>query len=268
MIFAKEAFETKHVLITGATGGIGEAVAVAAAEHGMKVTLTGRNPDKLKAVTETVRAHGGSKASVQAVRGDLTVKEDRSRMLDEAMEAHGPLHHLVNNAGIAKGAVMEDLTEEDLRDVMELNFTSTVLFTQEVYHRMTKANSGETIVNVASLSGLRGTYGATAYCGSKFALIGFTQSFAYEAIEHGIRVNAVCPGFVETDMARSIIQRKAERKGRTYEEEYKTTMDSLPSKRITQPDEVANSILYLMSPAAGNIIGESMKISGGAVMHG
>lgn len=268
MIFAKESFEAKHVLITGATGGIGEAVAVAAAGLGMKITLTGRNPEKLDRVTEKVRAHGINGSSVQAVRGDLTVEEDRSRMIAEAVEAHGPLHHLVNNAGIAKGAVIERLAEEDLRDVMELNFTATVLFTQEIYREMTKEKSGVSIVNVASLSGLRGTYGGTAYCGSKFALIGFTQSFAYEAIEHGIRVNAVCPGFVETDMARSIIEKKATRKDRGYEEEYKTTVDSLPSKRITQPDEVANSILYLMSPAAGNIIGESMKISGGAVMHG
>ena len=267
MIFSEKLFEGKHLLITGATGGIGMTTAVKAAELGMHVSLTGRNQDKLKEVADACRQAGeGSRVTV--IEADLTDEEDRKRIVQEALAGGGPIDALVNNAGIAKGTVLADLEETDLRDVMEVNFTSTVLLTQEVFRHMQAHSKGGAIVNVASLSGLRGVHGATAYCGSKFALIGFTQSFAYEAIEHGVRVNAVCPGFVETDMAKDIIKRKAEREGVSFENKYDQIVDGLPAKRITQPDEVANSILFLLSPAAVNLIGESLKISAGAVMHG
>ncbi|ADH98477.1 SDR family NAD(P)-dependent oxidoreductase [Salisediminibacterium selenitireducens] len=267
MIFSEEQFVGKHLLITGATGGIGMTTALKAAELGMHVSLTGRNQDKLQEVADACRRAGDS-ARVTAIAADLTKEEDRTRIVEEAEAGGGPIDYLVNNAGIAKGTVLERLEEADLRDVMELNFTSTVLLTQEVFRHMKARETGGGIVNVASLSGLRGVHGATAYCGSKFALIGFTQSFAYEAIEDGVRVNAVCPGFVETGMAKDIIKRKAEREGISFENKYDQIVDGLPAKRITRPEEVVNSILYLLSPAAVNIIGESLKISAGAVMHG
>jgi len=98
-------------------------------------------------------------------------------------------------------------------------------------------------------------------------LIGFTQSFALEAIQHGIRVNSVCPGYVETDMGASSIQTKGIREGRSFEEQYKIANESLPSGRISTPREVANTIAFLLTDAASNIVGESVKISGGSVMR-
>jgi 3-oxoacyl-[acyl-carrier protein] reductase len=121
-------------------------------------------------------------------------------------------------------------------------------------------------VNVSSLSGLRGTYGNSAYSASKFAITGFTQSFAVEAIEHNIRVNSVCPGFVDTDMGINAIKRKAGRESKSFEEKMKEVESGIPSGRITTAREVANTIAFLLTDAAENIVGESVKISGGSVM--
>src|SRR5690606_3587913 len=107
-----------------------------------------------------------------------------------------------------------------LEEIMYMNYTIPILLSQEVYKRMKEKEEGN-IVNVASLSGLRGTIGGTAYAGSKFAFIGFTQSFALEAIQHGVRVNAVCPGYVETEMGMESIRTKAIRENRPFEEQYK-----------------------------------------------
>ncbi|MCE7792020.1 SDR family oxidoreductase [Salipaludibacillus sp. CUR1] len=264
-IFNREAFKGKHILITGATGGIGEELAYEAVKYGASLTLTGRNKEKLENIKNKCRLPD-TDVNVLAVTADLTNEYDRKQLIDKAVNVQGSIDGLVNSAGITGGDTVEDLKENDLRLVMELNYTSTVMLTQLVYRHMKKRKSGA-IVNLSSLSGLRGTYGNTAYSASKFAITGFTQSFALEAIEHNIRVNAVCPGFVDTAMAREIISKKADKAGRSYDEQLAVVNKGLPSGRITQPLEVANSILFLLSPAAENIVGESMKISGGTVMR-
>jgi NAD(P)-dependent dehydrogenase (short-subunit alcohol dehydrogenase family) len=162
--------------------------------------------------------------------------------------------------------VVEKLDEETLDRVMNLNFKYTLLLTQAVYRKMLEQKEGS-IVNLASLSGLRGTHGGTAYAASKFAVIGWTQSMALEAIEHGIRVNAVCPGYVDTEMAWISIQKRAEKQGISFEEGMQKAAAEIPSGRLSTPEEVANTIAFLLTDAAGNIVGESLKISGGAVMR-
>src|SRR5690606_7085642 len=123
------------------------------------------------------------------------------------------------------------------------------------------------IVNLASLSGLRGTYANAAYSASKFAVVGWTQSMALEAVDYGIRVNAVCPGYVDTEMARSSLRRKAERNQTSFAEELELAEKSIPSGRLSTALEVANTIAFLLTDAARNIVGESVKISGGSVMR-
>ncbi|WP_026689708.1 SDR family NAD(P)-dependent oxidoreductase [Alteribacter aurantiacus] len=265
MTFDQQGCKGKHILITGATGGIGWATALAAARSGASVTITGRNEDKLHELKKEIQK-SSSQTRVFVHPSDLTNEEDRQHLLDYAIHECGPVTDLVNCAGIGGGDVIEHLREDDLRNIMELNFTSTVLFTQKVYKQMINQGSGA-IVNVSSLSGLRGTYGNSAYSASKFALIGFTQSIAVEAIKHNVRVNAVCPGFVNTQMARNAITRKGKRSNRSYEEELEMVKQNLPSGRLTEPEEVANSILFLLSDAAENIVGESLKLSGGSVMR-
>lgn len=264
-IFSSEALKGEHILVTGATGGIGYETAKEVVRSGGHVTITGRNEEKLASLKKEC-ATINDEMKVYISTADLNNEADRIKVVREASEAVGPVTGLVNSAGVIGGGPLEDLKEEDLRKVMELNYFSTVLFTQEVYKGM-KANGRGSIVNLSSLSGLRGTHSGTAYSASKFAITGFTQSFAHEAIEHGVRVNAVCPGYVDTAMGQEAIRSKGEREGRSYEEQRKAAEHGIPSGKLSEPAEVARSIVYLLSEASTNIVGESLKISGGSVMR-
>lgn len=264
-IFSSEALAHKHVLITGATGGIGTETALTLAAMGARITITGRNKEKLeKLKAELLTQMPADKLCVQ--EADLTEPEDRMRLIERAEKSLGFINGLVNSAGISGGKRVEEIDEAFLAEMMNLNFVSTFLLTQEVYSKMLEKKEGN-IVNLASLSGLRGTYGNTAYSASKFAVVGWTQSMAAEAIGHGIRVNAVCPGYVDTEMARNSLRKKAERNGTSFEEELDNAKKEIPSGRLSTALEVANTIAFLMTDAAGNIVGESLKISGGTVMR-
>ncbi|WP_078596038.1 SDR family NAD(P)-dependent oxidoreductase [Evansella clarkii] len=266
-IFSDKALKGKHVLITGATGGIGYETAKVTAAMGAKVSVTGRNELKLEELMGELKKVA-QEENLFMKAADITKEGDRLELIKECRDKFGPVTHLVNSAGIAGGSVVRELEENKMRDIMELNYFATVRLTQLVYEGMmeqTKAGGGA-IVNVSSLSGLRGTYGNSAYAASKFAITGFTQSFAVEAIEHNIRVNAVCPGFVDTDMGINAIKRKAGRESKSFEEKMKEVESGIPSGRITTAREVANTIAFLLTDAAENIVGESVKISGGSVM--
>ena len=229
------------------------------------MTITGRNEGKLKGLAGELERITAEE-NVTVLPADLTKKVDRSKLVADAEKAHGFINGLVNSAGVAGGRTVEELDGEFIEKLMNVNYKCTFLLTQEIYKKMMERKEGD-IVNLASLSGLRGTHGNTAYAASKFAVVGWTQSMALEAIEHGIRVNAVCPGYVDTEMARNSIRRKAERKGVTFEEGMEEAANSIPSGRISTPEEVANTIAFLLTDAAANIVGESVKISGGSVMR-
>ena len=264
-VFSQDALKGKHALITGSTGGIGYETAKVLASMGANLTITGRRDDVLNQLKKEIDEKNWN-VHVFTCSADIAKAEERERLLIKAEENNGPVSLLINSAGTLGGGVIEQLTQGELERVMHVNFTVPILLSQEIYASMKQRKEGA-IVNVASLSGIRGTVGNTAYAGSKFALIGFTQSFAVEAIQHGIRVNAVCPGYVDTAMGRISIERKAAREQRSFEQQFKLANESLPSGRISTPEEVANTIAFLLTDAAKNIIGESVKISGGSVMH-
>lgn len=264
-IFASDALQGKHAIITGATGGIGRATAFRIASMGAAVTITGRNAEKLARLQDDILRKCPT-AKVHAVTADLVAADDRQRLVAEAERYNGPVSLLVNNAGLYRFGILEELTEEALENLVQINFTATVLLTQLVYRGMKQRREGA-VVNVSSLSGLRGSYGHTAYSASKFALIGFTHCFAVEAIKHNVRVNAVCPGFVDTEMGHDVIRQHAAANRVTFEQQVERTNAGIPSGRITTPEEVANAIAFLLTDAAGNIVGESLKISGGAVLR-
>ncbi|MBB5173665.1 SDR family NAD(P)-dependent oxidoreductase [Texcoconibacillus texcoconensis] len=264
-LYSEKTLANEHVLITGATGGIGYETTLAAVKAGASVTITGRNEEKLQTIkTEMLNLKEGHE--VCAIQADISTDEGRKQITSQAEKMIGPVTCLVNNAGILGGDKVETLIEDDLRHIMEVNFTSTVLLTQQIYQKMLSENIEGSIVNVSSLSGLRGTYGNSVYSASKFALNGFMQSLALEAIERGIRVNNVCPGYVNTEMGTKAIQRRAHLADVDFQEQWKKANEGLPSGRITEPGEVANTIIFLLSHAAKNIVGESVKISGGSVM--
>lgn len=264
-IFSEDALQHKHILITGATGGIGYETAKVLATMGARLTITGRNTEKLQALEEEL-SRLTDPEKLFSMKADLTKSEDREKLIEAAESKLGFINGLVNSAGAAGGKTVDELDEELVEKLMDVNYKSTLQLTKSIYKKMVEQKEGD-IVNLASLSGLRGTHGNTAYAASKFAVVGWTQSMALEAIESNIRVNAVCPGYVETDMALNSIQRKAERHGITFEEELDKARSSIPSGRLTEPVEVANTIAFLLTDAARNIVGESVKISGGSVMR-
>lgn len=263
--FAADALEGEHALITGATGGIGYETAIVVAGMGASVTITGRKAEKLSSLADDILEKYPD-ASVFVQEADIAVEEERKKLVAAAEVENGPVTLLINCAGISGGGPVEDLEQEEMEKIMHLNYTVPVLLSKLVYPGM-KAKGAGAVVNVSSLSGLRGTPGNTAYAASKFALIGFTHSFATEAAQYGVRVNAVCPGYVDTEMGRNGIAKRAKEAGKAFEEQLKETEERYPSKRITTPEEVANSIAFLLTGASGNIIGESLKISGGSVLH-
>lgn len=264
-VFSEEALKNQHIIVTGATGGIGYAAAKEIVRAGGSVTITGRKKAKLSELASECKEINKN-GKVCIVHADLNQEEERRKLVTQSFEELGEITGLVNSAGVIGGGPLEHIKENDLREIMELNYFSTVLLTQEVYQHMKKQQSGS-IVNLSSLSGLRGTHGNTAYSASKFAITGFTQSFSLEAIEHGIRVNAVCPGYVDTSMGQEAIRSKGEREGRSYEEQRELAEKGIPSGRLSSPEEVARTIVYLLTDASENIVGESLKISGGSVLR-
>ncbi|MCP2035643.1 NAD(P)-dependent dehydrogenase (short-subunit alcohol dehydrogenase family) [Planomicrobium sp. HSC-17F08] len=264
-IFSNDSLKQKHVLITGATGGIGYETAKVLAGMGARLTITGRNEEKLLELKQELIPLAGEE-NIFVKKADLTDQASREELVESSAQALGFINGLVNSAGIGGGGVVEELDEETVERVMDVNFKSTLFLTQLVYRNMLEQKEGD-IVNLSSLSGLRGTHGNTAYAASKFAVIGWTQSMALEAIEHNIRVNAVCPGYVETEMAWNSIRKKAEKKGIPFEEGLKEAAAAIPSGRISTTEEVANTIAFLLTDAARNIVGETLKISGGNFMR-
>jgi NAD(P)-dependent dehydrogenase (short-subunit alcohol dehydrogenase family) len=264
LLYSATALQGRHILITGATGGIGEKVAKLSAACGADVSITGRNQEKLEALYKKLTKIT-DKDKLHYFRADIGKEEQRIDLIERAEAELGVITGLVNAAGVAENIPLASLNEKTLEKIMHTNHTSTILLTKLVYKKMKEKQLGS-IVNVASLSGLRGTYGGVAYASSKFALIGFTQSLALEAIQSNINVNAVCPGYVHTQMAKQLIKKKATDSGRTYEEQLSLIESGIPSGRITSPEEVANTIIFLLLNSSGNIVGESIKISGGAVL--
>ncbi|WP_258535711.1 SDR family NAD(P)-dependent oxidoreductase [Bacillus sp. 03113] len=264
-IFSKDALEGKHILITGATGGIGFETAKVIASMGASVTVTGRKVDTLENLKQELLSITDEEKIFTKV-ADLSNESDRIELIKSCEDHLGFIYGLVNTAAIMGGTVVDQLEEEDVRSMIDVNYISTFSLTKLVYQKMREKKAGA-IVNVSSLSGLRGTYANAAYSASKFALIGFTQSLALEAIQENIRVNAVCPGFVDTKMANEYIEINAKANNVSFEEQKSKSEKSIPSGRFTAPIEVANTIAFLLTDAANNIVGESVKISGGAVMR-
>ncbi len=245
--------EGKLALVTGGGRGIGAAIARALAGAGARVVVCGRNKVDLDAIAKEI---GGV-----ALRVDLT---DRAAT-DEAMASAGHVDVRVNNAGAAESASL-DRTSDALWDrILELDVTSAFRVTRAVVPGMIKAGWGR-IINVASNAGLSGYGYSTAYCAAKHAMIGMTRALAIDLARTGVTINALCPGWVETQMAEEAVTRIAAKTGRS-EDEARTTLASMsPQRRMILPEEVAHAALMLCPHDARGIHGQTIVIDGGAVM--
>jgi NAD(P)-dependent dehydrogenase (short-subunit alcohol dehydrogenase family) len=247
----------RHAFVTGGGSGIGLAVAQALAGAGWRVTLAGRNAERLQTA-----ARGVAGALVQPV--DVTNAEAVKGALRSAAEALGPVALLVNNAGGVASAPFEKTALDVWRQAIDLNLMGVVHCTQAVLPAMKAAGWGR-IVNVASTAGLVGYRYVSAYVAAKHAVVGLTKALALEVARSGVTVNAVCPGFTDTDIVSSAVKTISKASNRSEAEALSTFTATNPQGRLVRPDEVAAGVVWLASDEASAVNGIALPVAGGEV---
>ena len=237
-------------VVTGASQGLGKAIAIALAVNGAKVVCIARNAEKLKETVSAIEAAGGVGIALAC---DVTDRAAAAAALEGVHTEHGRLDILVNNAGITRDKLMRGMSDEEWDDVIATNLTSCFVCCRAVANIMRKAKYGR-IINMASISGLIGNPGQANYSASKAGMIGFTRTLSKELANRGVTVNAVAPGFIESEMTAKL--------GEVVMEEVRKR---IPAHRVGTPEDVAAAVLYLASPAAGYVTGQTLVVDGGMV---
>lgn len=253
--------EGRHVFITGAAQGIGAAIAETLAAQGAVLTLAGRRQPVLETLAQRLQAV----TRCAVVTLDVSDAEAVAQGFAQARAALGPIAMLVNNAGQAESAPFGKTSPELWQRMLDVNLTGTFLCTQAALPDMLAARAGR-IVNIASTAGQRGYAYVAAYVAAKHGLIGLTRALALELAQKGITVNAVCPGYTETEILRQSINNVMAKTGRSEDEARAEFAQSNPQRRMVQPQEVADAVQWLCSDAAASITGQSISVSGGEVM--
>ena len=255
--------EGQAAIVTGAGRGIGRAIALELASMGADVVLAEMNAENGSRVAEEVQALG---RRAVALRTDVTKRADLEAMVGRTMEAFGRIDVLVNNAGIYRAAPALEVDDEHWDAIMDINAKALFFASQAVLPHMVAARRGS-IVNLASMAGKLGTTSSLPYAASKSAVISITRSLALSFAADGIRVNCVCPGFVQTDMWTQVEQGVSRVLGTTVDDLNRQRLAQIPLKRWEQPEDVARVVGFLASEKSGYITGEAVNVSGGLVMH-
>jgi NAD(P)-dependent dehydrogenase (short-subunit alcohol dehydrogenase family) len=255
---AHTASPTRVALVTGGGKGVGAAIAHALAGGGMKVALMGR--DRV-ALERTAKACGGL-----VVVADVTDAAAIDRGLGEVRDALGSIDVLVHNAGIAPSAPLKGTTDEAWELTMAVNVTAAFRLSRALVPAMVDAGWGR-IVNVASVAGLTGFAYTSAYCASKHALVGLTRALAAELARTRVTVNAVCPGFLETEMTERTVANISAKTGRSREDARRALEEVSPQRRLFQVEEVAHVVSMLCAEDARGIHGQAISVCGGQVMR-
>jgi NAD(P)-dependent dehydrogenase (short-subunit alcohol dehydrogenase family) len=252
----------KVVLITGAGRGIGKAIALAFAAEKSRVVVTGRTAAALEQVAAEIRAAG---AEVLACPCDVTDKPQVKNLQRDVERHFGAVQILVNNVGIAPAAGFLEMPDNLWDDVMRVNVSAAYNCCKTFLSAMVTARWGR-IVNIASTVARVAYPGISAYATSKHAILGLTRSLAIETARSGVTVNAVCPGYVNTELTRENAQRLAEKRGKSLDEALALLAASCPQRRLIEPEEVAYVTLMLAADRARGITGQAIQVDGGAVM--
>jgi NAD(P)-dependent dehydrogenase (short-subunit alcohol dehydrogenase family) len=250
----------RHALVTGASRGIGAAIAAALGAEGVRLSLLGRDAALLAEVSAQL---GGADRAIPIV-ADVARTDSVRQAFAEARRQFGPVHVLVNNAGQAASAKFANTDEALWNRIIGVNLTGTYLCTREAVPDMLQAGFGR-IVNIASIAGLRGAAYISAYAASKHAVIGFTRSLALEYATCNITVNAVCPGYTDTDIVKRAIENITAKTGRSETEALAALTATNPQGRLIAPAEVSNAVLWLCRPGTESVTGQSIVIAGGEV---
>jgi NAD(P)-dependent dehydrogenase (short-subunit alcohol dehydrogenase family) len=249
----------RHAVVTGAGRGIGAAIAARLVAEGARVTLLSRTQSQLDRVASSLGA------AARTACADITDWQTMRLALERAALAFGPVDLLINNAGRAQSAPTERAPEELWHSMLAVNLTGTYYGIRSVLPGMFERNFGR-IVNVASTAGLRGYPYVAAYCAAKHGVIGLTRAIALEVARRNITVNAVCPGYTDTDLVHESIANIEKTTGRSPDEARAALTKSNPQGRLMQPEEVANAVAWLCLPGAEAITGQSIAVAGGEVM--
>ena len=245
-------FKDKVAIVTGASRGIGRAIALEFGGRGARVVVNfNQNSSAADEVVKTISESGGEAFTHQA---DVSVFEQAEGLVKTAIEKYGDLHILVNNAGITRDGLIMTMSESDWDDVIQTNLKSTFNCCKSAIRHMLRRRYGR-IINIASVSGIMGNPGQTNYSASKAGQIGFTRALAREVASRTITVNAIAPGFIQTDIWSAV-----------PEDAQESLMDIIPLGRVGQPEEIAKAAAFLASDDAAYITGHILTVDGGIAM--
>lgn len=242
----------KNVIITGATRGIGREIALTLAKNGANIAINYRNfNSELEVLINEIKSFG---VDVLAIKCDVSVSDDVDNFVKEVKSHFKTIDVLVNNAGITKDGLILRMKEEDFDDVLDVNLKGTFNTTKFVSSIMVRQKCGK-IINISSVVGIAGNSGQCNYAASKAGVIGFSKSVARELSSRNINVNVIAPGYINTDMTKNLPDKIKEE-----------VIKSIPMKRIGEPKEVANLVLFLSSNLSDYITGQVINVDGGMVM--
>lgn len=252
----------KIVLVTGASGGIGEAIAGEFARSGAVVVVSSRNEEKLQALAGRLERDGGQALALCCDIMDRKQVADLCTMIEDRI---GTVQILINSAGIAPAASFVEMSDAVWDDVLGVNLTGTYNCCKIFLPGMLRSGWGR-IINIASTAAKVAYSHVSAYTTSKHGVLGLTRSLALETAKLGVTVNAICPGYVDTELTRENARRMADNTGKSVEEVLKRFAESSPQKRLIAPAEVAGLALMLASEKAAGITGQAINVDGGAIM--
>jgi NAD(P)-dependent dehydrogenase (short-subunit alcohol dehydrogenase family) len=252
---AVPAISGKHALVTGGGSGVGRAIALALAGAGIDVTICGRRDAELAKVA-------GESDRIFGIAADVTNEASMASLYQAAEAARGAFDIVIANAGMAGSTPAHKTTLADWQKTLDVNLTGAFLTVKPALAGMAVRKAGR-IVFVASTAGLKGYAYVAPYVAAKHGVVGLMRALAAETAKSGVTVNAVCPGFVETDMLEESIQRIVEKTGRSAGEARASLVSTNPQGRFIQPQEVAAAVLWLCGDAASSITGQAISISGG-----
>jgi 3-oxoacyl-[acyl-carrier protein] reductase len=243
----------KVALVTGASRGIGRSIATTLAGAGALVVINYKS--NATAAEEVVRAISAAEGQAAAIQADISEAAEVERLFKELLDRYGKIDILVNNAGITRDTLLLRMKEEDFDAVLQTNLRGVYLCTKAALRPMTRARGGR-IINITSVVGLMGNAGQANYAAAKAGIIGFTKAAAREIASRNITVNAVAPGYIETELTDVLSETVRQ-----------AILENIPLGRLGQPQDVADLVCFLASDAASYITGQTLTVDGGMVMH-